>query len=153
MTSLWEFAVERYGRPGVAACCLALQDQLGADVNLLLTAAWLARQGRRWGEGEIEALQHHCADWREHCLLPLRRVRWFVRGPAGDTALYGQLKAAELAAERHQLAMIEGWLATAGLPEAAAAGELLRVNLAAYLSRYGAAADVERLAELLEGMG
>ena len=43
--SLWDFSVELYARPGVAAACLALQDRAGADVCLLLAALWLERRG------------------------------------------------------------------------------------------------------------
>ncbi len=49
MTSdpLWTFACAFYGRPGVAAACLALQDEGGADVPLLLYLIWCGRTGRR----------------------------------------------------------------------------------------------------------
>jgi uncharacterized protein (TIGR02444 family) len=32
----WRFSLDLYGRPGVAPACLALQDEAGADVNLVL---------------------------------------------------------------------------------------------------------------------
>ncbi|WP_284733726.1 TIGR02444 family protein, partial [Pseudomonas aeruginosa] len=42
--NVWKFAVDVYARPGVETACLALQEQ-GADVCLLLVAAWLGRRG------------------------------------------------------------------------------------------------------------
>ena len=44
--SLWDFASRCYAQPGVAENCLAAQDSVGADVNLLLAAAWLAARGQ-----------------------------------------------------------------------------------------------------------
>jgi uncharacterized protein (TIGR02444 family) len=41
----WEFALARYARPGVAQCCVALQDEHGANVMLLLYCAWRAQGG------------------------------------------------------------------------------------------------------------
>jgi uncharacterized protein (TIGR02444 family) len=40
MTGFWDFSVRTYGRPGVAEACLALQNRDGADVNMLMFAAW-----------------------------------------------------------------------------------------------------------------
>jgi len=42
-TDLWRFAETLYQRPGVEAACLQLQAQ-GADVCVLLCAAWLERR-------------------------------------------------------------------------------------------------------------
>ena len=36
----WDFSLEIYAKPGVAQACLALQDECGADVNLLLFCCW-----------------------------------------------------------------------------------------------------------------
>ena len=41
----WDYSLALYGRPGVEACCLRLQDRLGVDVNLLLLCCWLAARG------------------------------------------------------------------------------------------------------------
>jgi len=46
--AFWRFSLDAYGRPGVAAACLDLQDRHGCDVNLILYALWLGRAG---GEG------------------------------------------------------------------------------------------------------
>ncbi len=53
----WDFSLAIYRQPGVPEECLALQERLGADVNLLLLCAYLgakrkalpaARISRRW---------------------------------------------------------------------------------------------------------
>nr|WP_298376607.1 TIGR02444 family protein [uncultured Halomonas sp.] len=41
--SLWDYALILYARPGVAAACLALQDDHGADVCELFWLCWLNR--------------------------------------------------------------------------------------------------------------
>lgn len=43
----WRFSCAVYAAPGVAQACLELQDTHGADVNLLLLAAWLGA-ARGW---------------------------------------------------------------------------------------------------------
>ena len=41
--SFWSFSLTVYGRPGVEAACLELQDRFGADVNLALYCLWIGR--------------------------------------------------------------------------------------------------------------
>lgn len=41
----WQFSSQHYGRPGVAQACLQLQDEYGANVNLLLLLVMLEAQG------------------------------------------------------------------------------------------------------------
>jgi len=43
----WRFSLRFYSRPGVAAACLALQDEAGADVNLMLFLLFLAKTTHR----------------------------------------------------------------------------------------------------------
>jgi uncharacterized protein (TIGR02444 family) len=47
----WEFSLATYKTDGVAEAALAVQDQMGLDINLILYASWLASQGlklTRW---------------------------------------------------------------------------------------------------------
>ncbi|WP_243453991.1 TIGR02444 family protein [Oceanisphaera pacifica] len=41
----WQFSAQHYARPGVAQACLQLQDEYGANVNLLLLLVMLEAQG------------------------------------------------------------------------------------------------------------
>ena len=43
---LWQWALDVYARPSVAAACLSLQDAHGQNVPYLLWAAWRASEGR-----------------------------------------------------------------------------------------------------------
>ncbi|ABR82266.1 TIGR02444 family protein [Pseudomonas aeruginosa] len=103
---VWRFAVDVYARPGVEAACLALQEQ-GADVCLLLVAAWLGRRGVRCSKERAQALESVARPWRETVIEPLRRLRSAWREAAlQDACLAGlreEVKAQELRAEREQL--------------------------------------------------
>ena len=127
--ALWGFLLAVYARPGVQAACLEVQDRTDADIVLLLVWAWHLRPDRvPLGPEAISAVQSLVFDWRQHTVLPLRRLRVDLRaaGPtmpdAARTRLRERIKALELGAERTQTAMIAGWLAahppTAGDAEA-----------------------------------
>jgi uncharacterized protein (TIGR02444 family) len=109
-TNLWSFAVTLYGRPGVEAASLRLQDA-GADVCLLLCAAWLGHQGVAWEVGRWQQLQALAQPWQADVVAPLRQLRQQWRGAArcdeGLAVLRGQLKTLELDAERQLLARLE----------------------------------------------
>lgn len=148
--SLWDFALHCYRRPGVADYCLALQDRCGADVNLLLAAAWLAAQGRRWSADDLYALTASTAEWREQGVLPLRAVRRYLQRNDAGAALYEQAKALELAAERVQLQIIEHALHERA--PAAEAGSPLAANLQLYAGSAGFGSAPE-LAALIAALG
>lgn len=133
--TLWNFAAASFQRADVAECCLQLQEEAGADINMLLTAAWLAAHGRSWRRDQIGELVAMCADWRTHCILPLRAVRRYLKGQIETGALYVNAKALELEAEKLQLDHIQSALREI---DSAAGGNvamttLLAANLQAYL--------------------
>ena len=156
--SLWDYAVTVYRRPGVAEACLALQDEVGADVNLLLAAAWLAQRNSRWQRDDVTALMHLCADWRQRCLLPLRQVRRYLKELEDTHDLYQRSKSLELEAERYQLRAIEQGLQH--LPQSVDATDsasLLRANLETCLDALqqlrgrNGREELARLAQALSG--
>lgn len=110
--ALWRFCVRVYGAPGAAEACLALQDEAGADIPLLLAALWSATEGPGpLDAASLTALDAAVAEWRDNVVRPLRRVRRWMKG-AGHAGhpLRERVKAGELSAERHELAVIAGWL-------------------------------------------
>ncbi|MFN3348947.1 TIGR02444 family protein [Pseudorhodoplanes sp.] len=72
----WRFSLRVYAEPGVAEECLAAQDNLGVDVNVLLFAAWLGTERGialdRTGLARVEAA---VAGWADDIVTPLRAVR------------------------------------------------------------------------------
>ena len=149
--SLWDFASRCYAQPGVAENCLAAQDSVGADVNLLLAAAWLAARGQYWQRNDAAAAIALCADWRMHCVVPLRSVRRYLKEHAADNAIYRHAKTLELEAEAVQLRAIESALHS--LPSTGhSPAALLTMNLQAYADAAGLIA-IPPLAELTVALG
>jgi uncharacterized protein (TIGR02444 family) len=120
-TDIWAWAQAAYARPGAREACLALQDQHGQNVCLLLWAAWSG--------APVEALARGVAlarAWEQAVVSPLRQVRRELKAQAGPIDAAGRerlredIKAAELEAERlllEALARLAG--AGSGAPEAA----------------------------------
>ncbi|HYC05587.1 MAG TPA: TIGR02444 family protein [Azospirillaceae bacterium] len=104
--SLWDFSLATYAKPGVPEACLDLQDRHGADVNLLLWAAWLGSLGHVLTESELDAGREAVSAWHGEVVMPLRAVRRRLKeGPPpapspATEALRNRVKAAELEAER-----------------------------------------------------
>jgi uncharacterized protein (TIGR02444 family) len=109
----WSFAVELYQRPQVSAACLALQDQLGVDVCLLLFALFVAKEhGTLLERDDLESLDATIVDWRREVILPLRSMRRRLKtgpepAPASATdGLLQRIKGAEIEAEQIELAAL-----------------------------------------------
>ena len=103
----WAFATALYARPGVAEACLALQNQAGVDVTLLLMATFAAVKHRTLlTPDEIGKLDEACRPWREQIVQRLRAIRTELKtGPAPAPGsmtepFRSQVKALELQAEK-----------------------------------------------------
>src|SRR5690242_6327161 len=72
----WSFALRLYGRPGVSGACLALQDRLGVDVNVLLFALFAAADaGKAIDENDVAEMDRAVSAWRADVIFPLRALR------------------------------------------------------------------------------
>lgn len=146
---LWAWSLVVYARPGFAPAAIALQDEAGVDVNLLLHALWagLAQQVRL-SPAVLLAARETTAPWQAGVVAPLRSVRRYLKGAAHpDPALAGALRrqvmADELEAERGEQAL----LAALTLP--APDGSLPLVAAAANLAACAALAGAARHPELV----
>ncbi|MBY6058578.1 TIGR02444 family protein [Leisingera daeponensis] len=100
---LWTFALDFYGRPGVAQACLAIQDALDADIVELVVIlfAW-SHRSISLSEAEGAELRTEMQGWREATVLPLRKIRRALKPPRSDMPhatkeiLRDQIKRAEL---------------------------------------------------------
>lgn len=151
--TFWSFSCRFYQLPGVAAACLALQDENGADVNLLLFALWAAARGRRLEESELAAAERIARPWRENVTENLRTARRAMKAPPagydamGVEALRRKVLEDELEAERlQQEAMAAGLGGDAGTAMVEAAQGNLR-GYQAMLGRTLGAGPLERLME------
>ena len=149
--TLWTWALAAYARPGVADACLALQDEHGLSVGLLLWAAWPRSDGDG-GDG-CEAAAAVALAWERAALRPLRAARRGLKQDLpGDAAARLDLRAhvqdLELVAERLLLETLEQ------LPRGAGDGPTLarlRRAASAWSAPAAAVAALDRLADLLEG--
>ncbi len=150
----WRFSIAFYARPGVEKALLALQDERGLDVDLVLYALWLGASGRGALDRErLAQAEKRVAEWREEVVKPLRALRRRLGASFEPDLrpLYEGVKAQELAAEKVEqmrLAALVGRRRAVGTAEAfadAAAGLLL------YLG--GEAAGGEAMRTLLEALG
>ena len=143
-TPFWRFSLSFYRQAGVAEACIALQDDCGVDVNLMLFLLWLAANGRQVSLENIKELDQAVRSWRDLTIIPVREVRRKLKAAptlveAGkQEAFRTKIKAIELEAERLQQEALyaRSRLAPRGTearPPAAA-----RANLAAYERVLGA---------------
>lgn len=133
----WDYSVALYGRPGVEAACLELQQRHRIDVNLVLLCLWLGERGTAL-DGEALARLCHAADrWQLEVVRPLRNLRRRLKSRiadgepnsiAGDwpelaTSVRERAIALEIDAEH--LEQVHLGRVAAGLPAAARAGPAL----------------------------
>ena len=109
--SLWPYALDVYGRPGVEPLMLALQDQHGQCVPFLLWSLWMAAGGRPIEAAPAAACAELARAWQDAAVAPLRRLRRDLRAKARSQRIEARVregvKALELEAERMLLQMLE----------------------------------------------
>jgi len=142
-TPLWRFSLKFYRQPSVSEACIALQDECGVDVNLLLFLLWLASDDRQLSAEEVRMLDDNVRDWRNLTIVPIRNARRKLKGaetlvdPDTQEAFRNKVKIIELEAERLQQEALytfakSGPLGTEALPPVAALA-----NITAYESVLG----------------
>ncbi|MGD9946534.1 MAG: TIGR02444 family protein, partial [Burkholderiaceae bacterium] len=106
----WRFSIRLYAKAGVAPQCLALQDEHGVDVNLMLFCLYAGSLGHALSPAQLDTLEACIGAWREHVVVPLRGARRWLKAPpapfddAPTAALRDRLKQIELESERLQQA-------------------------------------------------
>lgn len=154
---LWDFSLDVYARPGVEPACLALQDDHGADINVLLALIWAGAQGVRLTAADLDRLVGGVADWHTKVVRPLRAVRRDMKTGLGAPApmadkLRAEIKRLELDAEHLGQLMLAQTLPGGGAPPAAeSALAAACANAVAYFERLGGPAG-EPLAEPLSAL-
>jgi uncharacterized protein (TIGR02444 family) len=139
---LWKFSLAVYGAPGVSAACLELQERRGADVNVLLFAAFVGWSGRgRLDAAALGACDAAIAPWRAAAVTPLRAVRRALKSdlgavPATDAAaLRQQIAAIEIAAEQLEQQALATRLSPVPSPPSRNRHADARANMETYLAR------------------
>jgi uncharacterized protein (TIGR02444 family) len=154
----WRFSLHFYRQPKVADTCIALQEEAGVDVNLLLFLLWQATRGRALTTAEVAEIERRVGAWRDMTVIPLRSLRRALKSPpplvAGATAelFRTKVKAVELEAERlQQEAMYELAGAMPG-QEALSLADAARGNIAAYEAMGGKAFPKPAIETLLAAL-
>ena len=143
-TPFWRFSLNFYRQTGVAEACIALQDDCGVDVNLMLFLLWLAANGRQLSLDNIKELDQAVRTWRELTIIPIREIRRELKAAptlvdAGkQEAFRTKIKAIELEAERLQQEALYARSRSARRGSEARPPAAARANLAAYESLLGA---------------
>ena len=139
----WRFSLRFYSRPGVAAACLALQDEAGADVNLMLFLLFLAEHKRQVTADDIARLDGTVRTWRDRVVKPLRELRRVLKTGIGEIPIAvsetfrGQIKRLELESEQIEQHLLEGCDPASLGASAHSRGGIAEVNLAAYGDHLG----------------
>lgn len=81
---LWDFSRQFYQGPEVESCCLYLQNQYGANVNLVLLACWVGVTGRGvLSHEQFAELAQQVDVWQAQVIKPLRQVRQQLKNMSG----------------------------------------------------------------------
>ena len=117
--NFWNFSLAVYRQSGVPDECLALQERLGADVNLLLLCAYLgAKQNVLLDSNDIESVAAASSAWHVDVVRNLRAARQALkpweegrdqRLQDNARALRSAVKKLELDAERIEHDLLADW--------------------------------------------
>ena len=104
--SLWDFSLYQYSRPGVSDICIALQDEEGVNVNVLLWSLWLGHKGFQLDIALLAQAIDAIQAWDKNYVIPLRQLRRnlkteFGTDNVGVENIRTLIKQAELLAEKH----------------------------------------------------
>jgi uncharacterized protein (TIGR02444 family) len=120
LTSAWAFAVAAWGKPGVEAICLDLQNIHGQCPALLLWRCWTLGENRDVGPQALAKAVALARQWDGEIVRPLRalRLRLAAASDAGAAraAVRRRVLEAELEAEHALLDSLEAVEAEAAPP-------------------------------------
>jgi uncharacterized protein (TIGR02444 family) len=147
--TLWAFALVLYASAGMPERLIQWQDEAGADVCMVLALLYAQQNGIAVDAKTIAKLEAMVAPWRLSVVQPLRAVRRYLKPTGLDSAeieaLRSNIKMSELAAEKHELALLAGALST--LP---ALSHLAEPPLHVYAKHLGV--EIPRWPELTSAM-
>ena len=154
-SAFWNFTLTSYPSEGVQPSVIALQDNRGADVNVLFFCCYCASQDRSALTADDFARADTALDaWREQVTKRLRAIRDHIKntdslwGLAGAPEVRGKVLGAEIESERIAQLILETLPVAQGTDELSPAEQLTRAasNLRTYFAYLGVDADAEDLA-------
>lgn len=119
--SFWDFSVRTYRTDGVPDACLSLQNDYGADVNMLLYCCWTGSILGRFDTDLFQQATTFSTMWADHVVVQLRSARTWMKhtgctaaGISTDACmtLRDKIKSVEFAAEKLQQEVLESLVLT-----------------------------------------
>ncbi len=80
----WNFSVTLYSKHGVADSCLALQNEHGLDVNLMLFCIWYGKYHGELSSSQLDELLDFSLLWATNVVKPLRQARRWIKQNRDD---------------------------------------------------------------------
>lgn len=77
--SFWNFSDRTYRCEGVPDACLALQNEHGADVNVLLFCCWMGATRGEFEAETFDSVLKFSRSWADQVVRPLRYVRTWMK--------------------------------------------------------------------------
>lgn len=143
----WRFSLAVYAQPGVAAECLALQETLNIDVNVLLFCAWIgAERNRVLDDQALAAIEADVRRWHGTVVQPLRAVRQTMKAmpdlaDEAAKALRKEVAAVELRAEQIEQAKLFEMAGAVTHGATVEVGDAVEANVAGFLRRHAKGAE------------
>ena len=117
----WDFSVRTYRTSGVPDACLSLQNDYGADVNMLLYCCWVGTYVGEFDDELFAKANDFSVTWAGQVVKPLRSARtWMKHNGCGMDpvptescmALRDDIKSVEFAAEKIQQEVLQSLLSS-----------------------------------------
>lgn len=112
----WDFSVRTYRTDGVPEACLSLQNDYGADVNMLLYCSWVGGFYGSFDDALFSNASGFADNWADEVVRPLRSARtWMKQSGCRQEpmsteecmSLREEIKSVEFEAERLQQEVLE----------------------------------------------
>ena len=146
----WDFSVRTYRSPGVPDACLSLQNDYGADVNMLLFCCWVGAFVGRFRQDLFKRACEFSTQWTDEVVGPLRSARTWMKHtgcgvknvPTEDCmALREKIKSIEFESEKLQQEGLES-LVTVAVDRAEAVASV-QDDVVSNLERYAEFAGID----------
>lgn len=139
-TQFWDFSVDLYAVPGVQEDCLALQEALSLDVNIILLCLWsAAARGEHLSKAQLQQIVTQAREWNAGVVVPLRQARRQMKKGLASVpnetirTVRGRLASVEIDCEHIEQLMIQALIGDGGLRSSEPVAVTARLNLALYL--------------------
>ena len=115
-SNFWNFTLAAYPGEGVQQSVIYLQDNCGADVNLLFYCCWAGSCAVLLSEDDLIRADAAIHAWREQVTKPLRAIRDKIKHnedlnkPEGAMDVRGKVLGAEVDSERITQGILESQL-------------------------------------------